>query len=54
MLFTRVASLSWRMIVNKWMVVGFLLALLILEFQILRSRPFTHQIHENGRVSDLS
>lgn len=54
MLFTRVASLSWRMIVNKWIVVGFLLALLILEFQILRSRPFTQQIHENGRISDLS
>lgn len=48
MVFTRVSSLAVRMIVNKWMVVGFLTALVILEFQILRSKVPTTQHPVNG------
>ena len=48
MVFTTVSSLAVRMIVNKWMVVGFLTALVILEVQILRSKVPTTQHPVNG------
>ena len=51
MLLTRVSSLAVRMIVNKWMFVGFVFALVVLELQILRSSVPSVQQRENGRTS---